>query len=142
MRQPKFRWISPGAFVAIVVWILVSAGFGLYVANFSSYDKTYGSLAGVIAFLLWVWLTNLALLFGAELDSELERGRQLQAGIPAEHTLQLPLRDRRKIEKFHRKEEEDLRLAREIRTQAAQGDEDADAPGRDHGAATTQEGRR
>ncbi len=69
---------------AILVWILASAGFGFYVANFSSYNKTYGSLAGVIVFLLWLWLTNVALLFGAELDAELERGRELQAGIAAE----------------------------------------------------------
>ena len=93
VRQPKFRWISVGAVVALVVWVVASALFGLYVANFSSYDKTYGSLAGVIVFLLWLWLTNLALLFGAELDSELERSRQLQAGMPAEHSLQLPPRD-------------------------------------------------
>jgi len=85
--------------VAVLVWILVSAGFGLYLANFAtgrrphrhlSYNKTYGSLAGVIVFLLWLWITNLALLFGAEVDAEIERGRQLQAGIPAEEDLQLP----------------------------------------------------
>ncbi len=84
VKQPKFRWISVGAVVAIVVWIVASAAFGFYVANFSNYNKTYGSLAGVIVFLLWLWITNLALLFGAELDAELERGRELQAGIAAE----------------------------------------------------------
>ena len=75
VKQPKFRWISVGAVLAIVVWVIASAAFGFYVANFSSYNKTYGSLAGVIVFLLWLWITNLALLFGAELDAELERGR-------------------------------------------------------------------
>ena len=90
VRQPKFRWISVGAVVAIVVWIVASALFGFYVANFSSYDKTYGSLAGVIVFLLWLWITNLALLFGAELDAELERARELQSGQPAEEVIQLP----------------------------------------------------
>ena len=80
-KQPKFRWISVGAIVAILVWVVASAAFGFYVANFSSYNKTYGSLAGVIVFLLWLWITNLALLFGAELDAELERGRELQAGM-------------------------------------------------------------
>ena len=80
VQQPRFRWISVGALVAILVWVVASAAFGFYVANFSSYDKTYGSLAGVIVFLLWLWITNLALLFGAELDAELERGRELQAG--------------------------------------------------------------
>ena len=95
VKQPKFRWISVGALVAIVVWVLASAAFGFYVANFSSYNKTYGSLAGVIVFLLWLWITNLALLFGAELDAELERGRELQAGVAAEETVQLPPRDTR-----------------------------------------------
>lgn len=71
VKQPKFRWISVGSALAIVVWIAVSLLFGLYVANFGSYNKTYGTLAGVIVFLLWLWITNLALLFGAELDSEL-----------------------------------------------------------------------
>lgn len=115
VKQPKFRWISVGAVVAIVVWIIASAAFGLYVANFSNYNKTYGSLAGVIVFLLWLWLTNLALLFGAELDAELERGRELQAGLPAEEEIQLPPRDTTKIEKDRKKQEEDIRRGRELR---------------------------
>ena len=97
VKQPKFRWLSVGAVVAIVVWILASVAFAFYVATFGSYDKTYGSLAGAVVGLLWLWITNLALLFGAELDSELERGRQLQAGIAAEEELQLPARDTRGI---------------------------------------------
>jgi membrane protein len=115
VKQPKFRWISVGAIVAIVVWVIASAAFGIYVANFSSYDKTYGSLAGVIAFLLWLWITNLALLFGAELDAELERGRQLQAGIAAEEELQLPPRDTRKSDKAAAKEQEDIERGRRLR---------------------------
>lgn len=115
VKQPKFRWISIGAVFAIVVWIIASAGFGLYVAMFSSYDKTYGSLAGIIVFLLWLWITNLALLFGAELDAELERGRQLQAGIAAEETIQLPARDERNIEKAQQKHDDDVAAGREIR---------------------------
>lgn len=115
VRQPKFRWVSVGAVVAIVVWIAASAGFGFYVANFSSYDRTYGSLAGVIAFLLWLWITNLALLFGAELDAELERGRELQAGIPAEEILRLPPRSTRKIDKAAEKDEADLARGRRLR---------------------------
>ena len=75
--------------LAIGVWVLASLGFGVYVTNFGSYNSTYGSLAGVIIFLLWLWLTNLALLFGAEVDAEVERVRQLEAGLPAERTLQL-----------------------------------------------------
>jgi membrane protein len=115
VKQPRFRWISIGAAVAIVVWVVASALFGLYVANFSHYNRTYGSLGGVIAFLLWLWITNLALLFGAELDAELERGRQLQAGIPAERSIQLPARDTSGIEKADRKEEKDIELARRLR---------------------------
>jgi membrane protein len=101
--------------LAILTWIVLSAAFGFYVSNFSSYNKTYGALGGVIAFLLWLWLTNLALLFGGELDAELERGRELQAGVPAERELQLPPRDDRNIEKSRKKDEELERHGREIR---------------------------
>jgi membrane protein len=118
VRQPKFRWVSVGAVLAIVVWALASAAFGFYVANFSSYDKTYGALAGVIVFLLWLWLTNLALLFGAELDAELERGRELQSGMAAEEEIQLPARDDRNIKKAQEKEREDVERGRELREQA------------------------
>lgn len=115
VRQPKFRWISVGAGLAIVVWILASVLFGVYVANFSRYNKTYGALAGVIVFLLWLWITNLALLFGAELDAELERGRQLQAGLPAERDLQLPLRDTQMVEKNEAKERAIIAEGRKLR---------------------------
>ena len=116
VKQPKFRWLSIGALFAIVVWVLASAAFGFYVTSFSSYNKTYGSLAGVIVFLLWLWLTNLALLFGAELDAELERGRQLQAGVEAEETVQLPPRDTRNIEKQQKKQRKDIERGRRLRT--------------------------
>ncbi|MBV9515164.1 MAG: YihY/virulence factor BrkB family protein [Mycobacteriaceae bacterium] len=115
VRQPKFRWISVGAAVAILVWIIVSLLFGTYVANFGRYNKTYGSLAGVIVFLLWLWITNVALLFGAELDAELERGRELQAGMPAEDQLQLPERDTRAAEKREAKFQQDLKRAAKLR---------------------------
>jgi membrane protein len=115
VQQPRFRWISIGAVVAILTWILASAGFGLYVANFGSYNKTYGSLGGVIVFLLWLWITNLALLFGAELDAETERGRELQAGIEAEETIQLPPRDTTKIEKDQAKAAKQVQEARGLR---------------------------
>ncbi|KQY59846.1 ribonuclease BN [Aeromicrobium sp. Root495] len=126
VKQPKFRWISVGALFAIVVWILASAAFGLYVAMFSSYDQTYGSLAGVIVFLLWLWLTNLALLFGAELDAELERGRQLQAGIAAEETIQLPPRDTRTSDKAEKKHQKDVADGRELRESAGRSTSDDD----------------
>ncbi|WIX82843.1 YihY/virulence factor BrkB family protein [Amycolatopsis carbonis] len=80
VRQPSFRWLTPGGLVAVVLWVLASAGFALYVANFGSYNKTYGSLAGVIVFLVWLWISNIALLLGAELDAELARGLRLEAG--------------------------------------------------------------
>lgn len=115
VKQPHFRWVSVGAAVAIVVWILASVVFGFYVSTFSSYDKTYGALAGVVVFLLWLWITNLALLFGAELDAELERGRELQAGIPAEKELQLPPRDTRGTDKAEAKEAEDVERGRRLR---------------------------
>jgi membrane protein len=115
VKPPKFKWISVGAIVAIVVWIVASALFGLYLSTFASYGKTYGAMAGVIVFLLWLWITNLALLFGAELDAELERGRQLQAGIAAEETVQLPARDTRNIEKAEAKEEKAIAQGRRLR---------------------------
>ncbi len=108
IRQPKFRWVSVGSFVALLVWAIATTGFGFYVANFGNYDAVYGSLGGVIVFLLWVWITNNALLFGAELDAELERARQLQAGIEAAITIQLPPRSTKASEKKREKWAEDV----------------------------------
>jgi membrane protein len=79
-KQPGFRWVSPGGIVGVVLWIVASAAFAFYVANFSSYNKTYGALAGVIVFLVWLWISNIAILLGAEFNAELERGRKLEAG--------------------------------------------------------------
>jgi membrane protein len=94
VRQPAFRWISPGSALAVVVWIAASAGFGLYAANFGSYDKTYGSLGGVIVLLVWLWISNVAVLLGAELNAELERERELQSGDGRAHErIQLEPRD-------------------------------------------------
>ena len=90
VRLSGFRWITPGTVLAVVVWLVASAGFGLYVAAFGSYNKTYGTLGAVIVFLVWLWISNNALLLGAELNAELERERQLVAGrSEAEHELQL-----------------------------------------------------
>ncbi|PZR52976.1 ribonuclease BN [Xylanimonas oleitrophica] len=130
VRQPKFRWLSLGAVVAILVWIVASVGFGIYVTTFSNYSATYGSLAGIIVFLLWLWITNLALLFGAELDAEMERGRQLQGGIAAEEQIQLPPRDTKASEKREAKLEEDIERGRELRDAARRGGAGAgDGPG-------------
>jgi membrane protein len=84
VRQPGFRWLTPGGILAVIVWLIASAAFAFYVASFGSYNKTYGALGGVVAFLVWLWISNIAVLFGAELNAELERGRQLEAGEPAE----------------------------------------------------------
>ncbi|GAB2476636.1 YihY/virulence factor BrkB family protein [Promicromonospora xylanilytica] len=124
VRQPRMRWLSVGAFVAILVWVLASAGFGVYVATFASYDATYGSLAGIIVFLLWLWITNLALLFGAELDAELERGRELQAGIAAEESVQLPAKDARASDKRAAKRQKEVERGRDLRVAAARRTDD------------------
>lgn len=126
VQQPHFRWISVGAVVAILVWMLASVAFGFYVANLASYGATYGTLAGFIVFLLWVWITNLALLFGAELDSELERGRELQAGIEAEETVQLPPRDTRASDKRQNRWRDDVERGRALRVASSRGRGDDD----------------
>lgn len=133
VRQPRFRWLSVGAVVAILVWMIASAAFGFYVANFASYGATYGALAGVVVFLLWMWITNLALIFGAELDAELERGRQLQAGMEAEETIQLPPRATRASDKREAKRQEDIEKGREIRMAADTGGRSGRDEQHDHG---------
>jgi membrane protein len=116
IKQPKFRWLSIGAIVAIVVMALATAGFGFYVANFGNYNATYGAIGGVIVLLLWIWIMNVVLLFGGELDAEIERGRQLQAGIRAEETLQLPPRDTRHSRKLTEKALGLVNDGRDLRT--------------------------
>jgi membrane protein len=92
-KPAGFKWISPGSVLAVILWIAASVAFAFYVANFSSYDKTYGTLGGVIVFLVWMWITNIAVLLGAELNAEVERSREIEAGVPgAERDIQLPYR--------------------------------------------------
>jgi membrane protein len=98
VKQPGFRWITPGGLLAVVVWIVASALFAFYVANFASYNKTYGTLGGVIIFLVWLWISNIAVLLGAEFNAELERGRQIAAGHPADKEPFVEPRDTRKME--------------------------------------------
>ncbi len=93
VRHPGFRWITPGGVLGVVLWLVASAGFALYVANFASYNKTYGSLAAVIVFLIWLWISNLAVLLGAELNAELERSREVESGVPPEQTLAVEPRE-------------------------------------------------
>jgi YihY family inner membrane protein len=98
-RLGGFRWISPGSVLAVVLWLVASGLFAVYAANFSSYSRTYGVLASVIVFLVWLWLSNLALLLGAELDAELERQRAAYAGHPENVEPYLQLRDSRNVPK-------------------------------------------
>jgi membrane protein len=92
-----FRWVSPGGVFAVLLWVVASGAFAVYLAGFASYNKTYGTLGGVIAFLVWLWISNIAILLGAEMDAELERGRAIAAGHPADDEPFLQLRDDRKI---------------------------------------------
>lgn len=98
-RHGGFRWVSPGGVLAVVIWLVISGLFAFYVSNFGSYDKTYGTLAGVIIFLVWLWLSNIAILLGAEFDAELERGRAISAGHPVDDEPYVELRDDRKLRK-------------------------------------------
>ena len=100
VRQPGVRWLTPGGLLAVLLWVLVSGGFALYVANFGSYNKTYGTLAAVVVFLIWLWLSNMALLFGAELDAELIRERNAVAGEPVEQEPYVVPRDPPKPDKL------------------------------------------
>jgi membrane protein len=93
VRQPGYRWISPGGIFAVILWIVASAAFAFYVSNFGSYNKTYGSLAAVIVFLVWLWVTNVAILLGAEMNAEIERQRQIAQGQPPDREPFLPYRD-------------------------------------------------
>jgi membrane protein len=91
VRQPGFKWFTPGGVLAVLIWLAASAGFALYVKFFPN-NKTYGSFAGVIVFLTWLWISNIALLLGLEMNAELERQRELDAGLPADKEIQLPPR--------------------------------------------------
>ena len=105
VKHPKFQWVSPGSVVAVVLWVLASLAFALYVANFGSYNKTYGALGGVIIFLTWLWISNVAVLFGAELNAEAERGKRIEEGMrPADREPFLEPRDTTKIDKAREKE--------------------------------------
>jgi membrane protein len=93
--QVRKKWVSPGALLTLVVWIVASVGFAFYVANFGSYNKTYGTMGGVVVFLLWLWITNIAVLLGVEFNAEIERTQEMKRGVPdADRELKLPERDR------------------------------------------------
>jgi membrane protein len=99
VKQPGFRWVSPGGILAVVGWLIASGAFAFYVGNFGSYNKTYGALGGVIVFLVWLWISNIMILLGAEFNAELERGRAIQAGMrPEDKEPFAEPRDTRKME--------------------------------------------
>jgi membrane protein len=99
VKQPNFRWLSPGGILAVIGWLIASGAFALYVSNFASYNKTYGSLGGVIVFLVWLWISNIVVLLGAEFNAELERGRAIEAGMrPEDKEPFVEPRDTRKMD--------------------------------------------
>ena len=102
--RPGFRWITPGSALAVLLWLVASAGFAVYVGNFGSFNKTYGSLAGVIVFLVWLWISNIAVLLGVEFDSELARAQRMAAGQQPEQEPFLPPRDTRAMDERERAE--------------------------------------
>ena len=123
----RFHWVSLGATAALAVIGLATAGFGFFVSNFGNFNEVYGSLAGVIVFLLWLWLVNMAVLYGARLDAEVMRIRQLRAGIPAEESVQVTPRDTTASESRDRRREKMLAGYRDLRREPADGHR-ADAP--------------
>jgi membrane protein len=90
VHQRAFRWITPGALAGVAMWLAASAAFSGYLANFKSFNVTYGSFAAAIILLVWLWLTNVALLFGAEVNAEIERAKEISEGVPEQETLKLP----------------------------------------------------
>jgi membrane protein len=99
VKQPGFRWITPGGVLAVLGWVIASVAFAFYVSNFGSYNKTYGALAGPIVFLVWLWISNIMILLGAEFNAELERGRAIEGGMrPEDKEPFVEPRDTRKLE--------------------------------------------
>jgi membrane protein len=129
-KLPRFQWISPGAVAALVIWAVATLLFFFYVSNFGSYNKTYGALGGAISLLVWLWISNIAILFGQQLNSEIERARELTAGVPAERDIQLPLRGEPKQDKTAQAEQ----ISRDARVEMAQ---EGEIPGRDADADAT-----
>jgi membrane protein len=113
VKQPSFRWISAGGVLAVVVWIIASALFAVYVGFSGSYNKTYGSLATVIVFLVWLWISNIAILLGAEFNAEIQRERALRAGLPEDVEPFAAVRDTRKLDDGERQRVERAQRVRE-----------------------------
>ncbi|MFD4421133.1 YihY/virulence factor BrkB family protein [Agromyces sp. NPDC058484] len=119
VKRGNLRWFSVGAVAALLAWMITTVLFGGYALGFGSYERMYGALGGAVAFLLWLWLSNLAMLFGAVLDTEVERARQLRAGVAAENQVQLPLRDDRTIETNREQRASDYRASSAMKPDTA-----------------------
>jgi membrane protein len=107
-----FRWVSPGGLLAVLLWLVASGLFALYVAFFGNYNKVYGTLGGIIIFLIWMWLSNTAILLGAEFNAELERERAIAGGVPPDREPFAELRDDRKLRKKKKKKSRGVRPRR------------------------------
>lgn len=118
IARPRIRWVSWGAVFAIVVWAIATVGFGIYVSTIGQYDEVYGWLGGGIVLLLWLYITNLVLVVGAEVDAETTRLRQLESGIAAEELIHLPARDTRRNHQIARQRDADVRDSRALREHA------------------------
>jgi membrane protein len=136
VRHLRIRWVTWGALAAIVVWVLATTGFAFYVLNISHYNKVYGWLGGAIVLLLWLYLSNYVVVFGAEVDAEIVRVRQLEAGIEAETVIQLPLRSTHRNLILARHLADDERRGRELREES---DRDRRSSGSAEGAETDSE---
>ena len=121
VRHLRIRWVTLGALLAIVVWVLATTGFAIYVLNFSHYNRVYGWLGGAVVLLLWLYLSNLVVVFGAETDAEIVRARQLLAGIDAQDAIQLPVRGTRRIETLDHWRVEDERRGRALLAREKRG---------------------
>ena len=131
VKQPRFRWVSLGAVIALVTSAIAVALFSVYVTNFASYNATYGVIGSVIVLLLGLWIINTVLLLGAEIDAEIERGRQLQGGLPAEETIQLPPRETTAAEKLADRNQKLVDQARELRADPEDRQSEADKDRKD-----------
>jgi membrane protein len=118
VRHPRLRWVSYGAMFSILAWALATAGFAVYVLNVARYDRVYGWLGGIVVLLIWLYITNLVLVLGAEIDAELVRVRQLRGGIHAEEVIQLSMRDTRRNLVLARQLASDVSRGRQLRTDA------------------------
>ena len=97
-KQGGVKWVSPGGLIAVVLWLVASGLFALYLSFFANYNKTYGSLATVIVFLVWLWITNIVILFGAEVNAELDHQKAIAGGLPEDVQPFAEPRDTRKLD--------------------------------------------